>query len=116
MAPMMTAVATVAALGLVLLSAGWVAARCWRARERPADGPVAGWVLSLGISTILSFVMGLMMTAINVPVSAFPPAFVTSFALGVLVSTPTAYVVVPVVSRVVMSPPPRALAVSGGDG
>lgn len=72
------------------------------------------WATSLGISLILSFVAGLVLTVINVGIgSVFPAAFLRSFVVGLLVSTPTAYFVVPRVRALVSR---AAAPESGGSG
>lgn len=90
-----TVLAVVAALAL---AAGLV--RRLGARRSPLGPRGVDWATSLGISAVLSTVLGVVMTALNVgPTAAFPPAFLTSVAIGVVVGTPTAYLVVPRVLR-----------------
>ncbi|MGL5825403.1 MAG: DUF2798 domain-containing protein [Nocardioides sp.] len=69
-------------------------------RRSPLGPRVVQWANSFGISAVLSTVLGLVMTTINVGVgSSFPTAFLTSALIGVIVGTPTAYLVVPQVLR-----------------
>lgn len=92
-----TAVAVAIAIGVLGLLAYEYGPRHPRLGRRGVD-----WATSFGISVVLSFVTGLILTAINLGfTSAFPAAFLSSFSIGVLVSTPTAYVVVPRVRALV---------------
>lgn len=100
LSPMLAALATTAAAGAAIIAIGLAGMRWWRRHGR-ATGRTADWVLSLAISTVLSFVMGAVMTAVNVPVEQYPGAFLTSLLIGILVSTPTAYLVVPRISATV---------------
>jgi Kef-type K+ transport system membrane component KefB len=90
-----TVLAVVAALALAALLVHRLGARRSPLGRRGVD-----WATSLGISAVLSAVLGLIMTVVNVGLTtAFPPAFLTSLAIGIVVGTPTAHVVVPRVLR-----------------
>lgn len=105
----LAAITVISVLG-ALAGAGYVAHRVGRHRS-PLSRRGVDWATSLGISAVLSSVLGLVMTLINVgPTAAFPAAFLTSVGIGIAVGTPTAYLVVPRVLRLTtpLGPPASA--------
>jgi hypothetical protein len=90
-----TVLAVIAALALL----GYAVHRLG-ARRSPLGPRGVEWATSLGISAVLSVMLSLVMTTINIGLGpGFPAAFLTSVLIGVVVGTPTAYVVVPRVLR-----------------
>jgi|GEM_PF-3172343 len=98
-ADVVVAAATVGAVAAFLILMAYVVRRLGRGRSRLSERGV-DWATSLGISGVLSVVLSLVMVTINVGLTgAFPAAFLNSVLIGVVVATPTAYVVFPWVRR-----------------
>jgi len=89
------AAATIAGAAAVLVLTGYAVHRLGRRHGRLSERGV-DWATNLGVPAVLSFALSLVMTTINVGLTAsFPTAFLTSILVGLVVATPTAYFMFP---------------------